>query len=322
MVKKIWIKIAAFAKRTARKKSLGTFSLFLLLACFYWGGHAFNSQREKKVSLPIEYIGIPDSIMFEHTLPTSFTVYLRDIGKRLWQYNSSYFNPLPIDLTKQFKDESGKIHVTTEQVRKRITDHLQGTTQLQQIHPENINVVYHKQHQKKVPLVWRGNITLESQYQMVQEPVLQPASITIFGSQEDLKSIQAIETESVTITGMKDSFSQTINLIAPEKVRLSQTQAIVTATAELFTEKVLNIAIATSGVPDNIKLRLFPPAVDVTIRIGVNHFHEISAKDIEATCIFPTTKEPHLPVNITYSSPYITFARCNPMNVEYIIERQ
>ncbi len=320
-IKEIWKKIIATTHQVTHSRSFGTFCLFLLLACFYWVGNALNSQRERKISLPIAYIGIPDSILFTEPLPTTFTVYLRDMGKRLLQYDSEYFNPLQIDLTAQLNGEFGHVQVPAEQVRKRIADYLQGTTQLQQIYPENIDVSFYKQHHKNVPIQWKGSIHLDSQYQFIQAPQMLPNTVDIYGSQEVLADIHAIETESIEIPNMRDSVVTEVNLVIPQGVRVSQATTTVYATAELFTEKVFNLPINTIGVPAHTTLRLFPPSVDVTVRVGLSHFHEVSAKDINVTCIYPVNHIDNLPIQISYSSPYITFARSNPSSVEYIIER-
>ncbi len=306
-------------------RNLVTFALFLVFAAILWFGHSLNSARDKKITIAIEYIGIPDSVIFKQQLPTSFQVDLRDKGSRLREYHSATFPPIVIDLSKQLEQEEGVITISSDIIRQRVSEQKNGTTQLQQIRPEKVTIEYCKQHCKHVPIHFNGKITMAPQYQAIGDIVIQPDSIQIFGAKNVLSNIQRIETEETILTEVT-SLSTTVGLVPISNVRFSQDKVNISINTEQFTEKVFNVPIQTLGVPAGETLRLFPQMVDVTIRVGISHFNDITQNDVQVVCNYPKNTSPSsqnakLPLSVSYSSKHITAARLSPATVEYIIEK-
>ncbi len=319
--KEIWKDFQKAFKSYLKSRNWGTFCLFLVFATILWYGHALNSTRDQKLHIPITYTGLNDEVMFAEELPQSFTIYVRDQGKRLRLYKNDKFTPIQIDLHGLTVAEQGTLQLTTETVRQKITDQLQGTTRLQRVLPENISVGYYKQHSKEVPVRLVGSVSLAPQYQFVQMPIVAPASITVFGSQETLQALQEVETEVLDIVHVKDSLREKVALQAIEGVRFSLSEVEIHAVAEQFTEKVFTLPIRVIGTPETETLRLFPPTADVTVRVGISHFNDVTAADLQVECAYPTTQVSQLPLQLRYTSPYITQARVSPIEVEYIIEK-
>ncbi len=319
--REIWQRCKVALKNYVQSRNWGTFCLFLVFATILWYGHALNSTRDQKLHIPITYTGLNDEVMFAEELPQSFTIYVRDQGKRLRLYKDERFTPIQVDLGKQTTAESGTIQLTAEAVRQKITDQLQGTTNLQRVLPENISVKYYKQHHKVVPVRLVGNVNVAPQYQFVLEPVITPTQIDVYGAKETLESLQEVQTEVVEITQVKDSIRMPVSLQSIEGVRFAVSKVEIHAVAEQFTEKVFTLPIRVIGTPETETLRLFPPTADVTVRVGISHFNDVTAADLQVECAYPTTQVSQLPLQLRYTSPYITQARVSPIEVEYIIEK-
>ncbi len=319
--KEIWIRSKIAVKGYVQSRNWGTFCLFLVFATILWFGHALNSTRDQKLQIPIEYVGLNGEIMFVEDLPQSFTIYVRDQGKRLRLYRDESFIPIQIDLSTQTTKENGVVQLTTEVVKQKITDQLQGTTRLQRVLPENISVQYYKQHQKKVPVCLVGRITLAPQYQFTQTPVLYPDSVIIYGSKDALQTIKEVNTEQLALSDIKDSLRVSVALQDIEGIRFAHTTVTLSALAEQFTEKVFTLPIHVLGAPSGVTLRLFPPTVDVAVRVGISHFNEVTEADMQVECTYPEQQINQLPLHLSYTSPYITKTRIMPAEVEYIIEK-
>ncbi len=319
--KGIWTRCKVAVKGYLQSRNWGTFCLFLVFATILWFGHALNSTRDQKLHIPIVYTGLNPEVMFAEELPQSFAIYVRDQGKRLRLYKDETFTPIQIDLSMQTTQESGVVQLTTEVVKQKITDQLQGTTRLQRVLPENISVHYYKQHQKTVPVRLVGEVALAPQYQFTQTPVLQPNTITIYGSKESLQAIQEVTTQTLAIAQVKDSIRESVALQPIEGVRFAESAVMLYAFAEQFTEKAFTLPIQVVGVPNGETLRLFPPTADITVRVGISHFNDVTAADVQVECIYPQEQVAHLPLQLRYTSPYVTQARVTPTEVEYIIEK-
>ncbi len=314
-------RVIAALKSYVQNRNGGTFCLFLVFATVIWFGHALNSTRDQKLHIPIVYTGFSEEVMFAEELPQAFTIYVRDQGKRLRLYHNERFTPIQIDLRGQTAEESGKIQLTPEAVRQKITDQLQGTTRLQRVLPENIAINYYRQHQKTLPIRLVGEIELAPQYQFVTAPALTPTHITVYGAAETLEALNEVQTEPVQLSQVKDSINQQVALQPMAGIRFAQAEVLLQAVAEPFTEKVFTLPITAVGVPTGETLRLFPPTAEVTVRVGISQFNEVSAEDLQLTCNYPQTQVNHLPLNVHYTSPHITQVRVAPTEVEYIIEK-
>ncbi len=321
ITKDMWKRCMVAVRSYVQSRNGGTFCLFVLFATVLWFGHALNSMRDQKLQIPIVYTGLNPEVMFEEELPQAFTIYVRDQGKRLRLYKNDKFTPIQIDLQGLATSESGVLQLTTEMVKQKITDQLQGTTRLQRVLPENISVHYYKQHQKTVAVRLQGDVELAPQYQFTQLPTLQPDSMTIYGSEEALQAIEEVATETLALSQVKDTLRMQVDLQPIRGIRFAESTVTVYACAEQFTEKVFTLPICVVGVPEGETLRLFPPTVEATVRVGVSHFNDITAADLQVECVYPTEQLTQLPLQLRYTSPYITQSRITPTEVEYIIEK-
>lgn len=299
-----------------------TFCLFVVLSTVLWFGHAMNSVRNAMVTIPITYTGISNEVgLVGKGLPKTLEVEVRDAGQRLRVYQQ---NPprLTIDLTAQTHAKKGTIRVSSDVLRRSVTDLLQGTSKLVQVSPEEIVCEYYRQQQKVVPIVWEGAVVPAPEYQQTAEPMLMPSSVKVYGRAEVLDTIRAVHTEPVALQNVKDTISFAFALVAPAGTRLAEDSVLLTAYTERYTEKKMTVALHTENVPTGEYLRIFPEMVEVTLRVSVLHFADVTEEDVVAYCTYPkAAKGSTLPVELRYTNPYISAARVYPEEVEYIIEK-
>ena len=312
-----WTRIKGFL----RDRNIFTFCLFLIFAAILWFGHAMNAVRERTLSVSIEYTGIPDNIAFEQPLPESFIFTVRDQGKRLQKYKEDAFVPIVVDLTQQLKHKEGEIHVSSDQVKSKIADQLQGTAKIQNIRPDVIQTNYYTQSKKTVPVVISGALSPATQYQFREKPKTTPSSITIYGKKEVLDTINQVVTEELNKQGIRDSLIQNLIIVPIEGVRFSDATVKVSVYTDQFTEKRMMIPISSRGVPEGLRLRTFPSSVEVTLHIPLAYFNEVTENDIQVVCRYPQTEKSTLPLEVRYSNKHIMQARVIPPEVEYIIEK-
>lgn len=309
------------AKRFFQKRSLGAFCLSLLFSTILWFGHALNAVRERTLCIPVEYVGVPDDVAFSEELPSEFVITIRDQGKRLRAYKSNSFSAVQFDLSKVTDKQQGEVMLYAEQIRPKLSDQLQGTAKLQHVRPENIAITYYRQRAKTVPVRFAGQVLPAPQYQLTAEPVITPQTLTVYGAASILDTLSYISTVATEYTDVKDSLQVSVGLDTPADVRLGTVSAVeLTAAAEQYTEKKFTVPLLMMDVPNNLRLRTFPSTVEVTVRVGISHFADVTAADFAAYCMFPTEETTLLPVKLSYTTPYITHIRCTPSEVEFIIE--
>lgn len=299
-----------------------TFLFFVLLATGLWYGHAMQSVRNATISVRLSYTGIPEEIGLQGKgLPTALRVEVRDAGMRLRSYQANPLH-LSIDLASQVKDNEGTIRISSDVLRRSVTDMLQGTSKLVQVTPEEIVCNYYRQQERVVPVVWEGVLTPAAEYQLVGTPELLQKSVRIYGQKEQIAGVKQIATDTAVLTQIKDTVLQRLALHAPKGIRLATDSVTLQVISERFTEKMFRLPLQVEGVPANEHIRLFPHEVEATIRVGISHFAEVNERDVRVYCTYPAnSKAEKLGVHIRYSNPYITNARVYPNEVEFIIEK-
>lgn len=303
------------------KRDILTFILFLVLAALIWYGHAMQSVRNTHVPVQIQYTGKPGTIgLGGDGLPDQVMIEVRDAGSRLNSYHREPLR-LTIDLREYIHGDKGTIHVPSDALRRKISDLLLGTSRLIDAKPDEIICPYFTEQEKSVTVALKADMTPADEYQFVGSPTLGRTTVKLYGQDKTLATIDTVYTESLTLKDLSDTTNLRVALALPKSVRAETDSIDLRIIAERFTEKKFMVPIRVIGLPEGYHLRLFPNEVEVSVRVGMNHFTEVQASDIKAICVYSPQRVDKLDVELRYSNPYITAARVYPGVVEYILEQ-
>jgi hypothetical protein len=300
------------------RKDILIFLLFVGITSIFWWGRAMSSPRDVEIHVPVTYTGVSEQIVFEQTLPKIITLSVRDNGRQLRQIAHQHLN-LHINLSHYLSREEGTITLSADILRPRLQDLLPGSTTILQIEPETIESAYYIQQTKLVPVVVQSQVTIASQHQLDGDKRIVPNMVQIFGNQDAIDTIHYVMTDSIQVTNLRDSVRITTNLITPEGIRIHPKTVDVLWKAEPFTEKTFTIPVQVIDIPEGKHVRLFPQQVNVVVRVGISHFTEVQANDLQVICHYPKQQCSALPVEVLTNNPYITNIRISPSSVEYLI---
>jgi len=300
------------------RKDAIIYLLFVGLTTIVWWGRVMSSPRDMHMKVPVNYIGIPQQIVLDHTLPQTLTITVRDEGKHLRKLSRQGV-VLGLNLSDYLREDHGKVELSADVLRPRLQDILPGSMQLQHVEPESIVFTYYTQQKKHVSVQVLSKITVADQYHLVNGGKVTPDSVDVFGDQETLKSIQHIMTDSVYMDELRDSVSQTVSLQIPKGVRVSSDTVRVDWIAEQFTEKSFTLPIEVEGLPAGEKLRLFPQTANITVRVSMSNFANVVDEDLRVVCHYPQEECTSLPLEVITNNPYIYNIRISPTAVEYLI---
>ena len=303
------------------RRDVLTFLLFVVIATLVWYGHAMQSVRNTRVPVLIQYTGKPDAIGLKAPgLPDTVMIEVRDAGARLNTYHRDPLH-LTIDLHSYIHGEKGRIYIPSDALRRSISDILQGTSRLIETQPEDITCDFFTEQEKSVLLVFRGDLKTANEYQIIGQPTLARKRMKIFGDEKTLSAIDTLYTEPQDLSEISDTMRVRCALEVPQGVRTEEDSVDLCIIAERFTEKKFTIPVHIKGVPEGYHIRLFPKEVEVSVRVGMNHFSQVKANDIHATCAYSPERTDKLDVEISYTNPYITAAWAYPGVVEFILEQ-
>ena len=298
-----------------------TFLLFVALATALWYGHAMNSVRNTSVPVLVTYTGVPGTIAFGgNGLPDTIIIEVRDAGSRLRSYHREE-QKLTIDLRSYIHNEKGDLHIPSDALRSSISANLQGTSRLISTNPEEIRCPYFTEQEKTVQVVLDYRLEMAEEHQLVGEPVISPEKLKVFGSSAMLDTLTAVHTKSLVLTDVSDTTQMQVALALPKGLRAEKDSINVLIVSERFTEKKITVPLHIEGVPDGYHVRMFPNTVEVTLRVGLPHFSQVSEQDVRAVCVYTPERTDKLDVTLRYKNPYITTAWVYPSTVEFLLEQ-
>ena len=303
------------------RKDAFIFLLFVGLATLFWWGRAMSSQRDIEIKLPVVYANVPAQVVFETPLPSHLEVVLRENGRLLRQVQHTK-PTVTISLADKLNSNGGPLQLSTDIIRQKIQDVLPGSTNIQQIRPEEITSNYYVEATKRVPIKLCAEWTMEQQYQLSAPPVLEPAFVDIYGTQESVEQVDSISTDNVIVDKVYDTVQREVTLQMPAGIRSQTTATTVSWISETFTDKSFVLPIEVEGVPEEEEMRLFPKTTTVTARVGISHFAEVTEDNFRAVCEYPNQSQATLSVTVVCNTPYVTKMRTSIREVEYIIERK
>ena len=303
------------------RRDVLTFLLFVVIATLVWYGHAMQSVRNTRVPVLIQYTGKPDAIGLKAPgLPDTVMIEVRDAGARLNTYHRDPLH-LTIDLHSYIHGEKGQIYIPSDALRRSISDILQGTSRLIETQPEDITCDFFTEQEKSVLLVFRGDLKTANEYQIIGQPTLARKRMKIFGDEKTLSAIDTLYTEPQDLSEISDTMRVRCAIEVPQGIRAEEDSVDLCIIAERFTEKKFTIPVHIKGIPEGYHIRLFPKEVEVSVRVGMNHFSQVKANDIHASCAYSPERTDKLDVEISYTNPYITAAWAYPGVVEFILEQ-
>ena len=301
------------------------FLLFLVLSGAFWFVQSLDKQRETTLRIPVDYMAIPADVEIENKLPDRIEIKVRDEGLTLMKYSSRNTVPLALDLERVYFAK-GKIVISTDQLKNRISRYVLPTTAVLQIKPDSIVVLYHKLSSITLPIRLNGEVKLSSQYVLSDSMQIEPSTVKIFGPKNLVDTMKAVYTEKLDIKSLSDTTFIKAKLEKPKQgIRYAFNDVNVGIFVEMFTENKFEMPVTVINAPDNMNVRIFPPTVHVTYNVGLSNFNKVRENDIKVVFDFKEAKDQEkrrYQLQVIEDSPYISNIRVSPERVEFLLEEK
>ena len=301
------------------------FLLFLVLSGTFWFVQSLDKQRETTLKIPVDYMGIPEDVELENKLPQRIEIKVRDEGLTLMKYNSRNTVPLALDLERVYFAK-GKIVITADQLKNRISRYVLPTTAVLEIKPDSIVVLYHKLASVTLPVRLSGEVKLSSQYVLSDSIQIEPSTVKIFGPKNIVDTMRAVYTEKLDTKSLTDTTFTKVRLEKPKDgIRYAFSDVNVGIFVEMFTENKLEMPVTVINAPENINVRIFPPTVYVTYNVGLSNFNKVRENDIKVIFDYKEAKDldkRRYKLQIIQESHYISNLRVTPAQVEFLFEEK
>jgi len=323
-VDKIIKKVRIFLKDISWKKIL-TFSFFVVIAAFLWFMQIYNKTYETNIVIPIKYTSVPDSIIFSDSLPKELRVRVKDYGYAMFRYHFNRDDTLYMDISPIMNGSGGpssKILQGTA-LEAYINNYLPQTAQLLRYDPIRITFSYSLLKNRKIPVIFDGQINLSPGYFLNGDIRISPDSVMAYGSTADLTKLTYAYTVSDTINGLESNRKIFLDLVNVNNVKFIPGNVSIYVPVEAYRQMRVDVPVECLNLPENLNVKFFPSRVSLSFFIGVSQADLVHASDFSVGVDYDGIKDSKsaaVPVRITSSPSYARSLTIEPPDVEYIFE--
>ncbi|MDU1890702.1 MAG: YbbR-like domain-containing protein [Dysgonomonas sp.] len=316
--------VRSFFKRVSWRKIL-TFLFFILLAAIFWLIQIYDQKFDTMLTIPVKYVNVPDSIVFDHELPDNIYAYIKDDGATVFRY---YFtkrdDSIVVDVREMVKGTREKV-IQGRNFEQLLRNKLFVTSELISYSPTRVSYSYEVLHQKKLPVIYDGYIQLAPGYLLDEDLLISPDSVIAYGSKAALDTLSFAHTASDTISNVTSDRDIAVPMRNIRGVKFVPNTIELSILVDEFTLKEVEVPVRCINLPDNLDIKFFPSSVKVPFFVGLKRFKDIDADSFQIIVNYndiKDLKEASIPVRITESPDYIRTKPLVPAEVEFILEQK
>ena len=301
---------------------------FLFLSVFLW--FLINLAKEgyiDKVSFPVNYTSVPPDLRLTNNPPEELRVSLRGKGFEILKLKRRSIRPVEIAIDELKLADTTEYTWNTDDRMQIIEEELGEDISVIDIEPEQITFKFSPIEERRFKVYLKGKKNFSKFKTFYKPPEINPDSISIWGTGEELQQIDSVFTETLSLTAEEDSLIRKVKLALPDEegLEFSQREVEVKLRYTSLTEGSLNVPLQIRNLPAGYALTLIPRQVKVTFRVPVEDFARVKASDFSVYVDYASLKareREFLPVQVSQSPDYVRKLDVEPKKVEYILTRQ
>lgn len=255
------IALLSKAAHTPRGKNVLTFGVFLVISAVLWVVLSLNEEDQMDMRMVLRIDHMPDSVTIVTTPPEYVNVSLR---ARRTDFLKSTLGRVPV-LNIDWRSYHSRGHLALSSAElKTIARGVVGGATVLAVTPDSLNLLYTTTRGRQLPVVLDYKVTPGPQVALVGKPVYAPDSVVVYAVGAAANGLNAIATEPIRISGLNETTTLRVRLMAPARSRTFPDSVDVTFTVEPLIVKTRRVVIEPINVPAGAKLITFPAQVDVS----------------------------------------------------------
>ncbi len=265
------------------------FVLFLVMAFFFWWSLSMNSNYETVINVPVRLDNVPEEMRITTDLPPSVSVSISGKGTALMRAaRLCRKNTVGIDC-RRFAAGTQRATCAVWELRDSLALYLPQSVMIRTVTPDTLAFEFARQTRCLLPVVAVGEFESIDQF-FVESVKFSPDSIWAYQLDGETKA----EFFPVNVSGFEigtDSVCSVVPLEHAGTLLSAISEVTMTATAEQYTEKRLEVQIQAVDFPHGVRLKTFPSRVDVLCWVGMSDYDRISGADFKVGVDFSTLND-------------------------------
>ncbi len=307
-------------------KHIALFFIFLVISFAYWMSLFIEKNVKHKYTLPVKYTNVPEDIAFDTPLTDTFTINIESKGSSI--LNNSLFNRKPVievNVSQYINEQITEIQ--GEELKKLFREKLLlEPDEIRGYYPISIPLKTSKLEQKEVSVAFDGEISTAQNNLIVDILKIEPHKIIVYGTANQLKNLNLIQTEHTVIENLKTSSDFEIKLRKDtDGIKYDRSTVTVHVPILTYTERKVEIPIVAKNIPVGRDVKFFPSQVTVSFSVTLDDYKKISPEDfsIELDYVeFYDNENARVDLQLTDSASSARNIKISPSTVEFLIEKR
>jgi hypothetical protein len=249
----------------------GTLSLCLFVAIILWLFVSLSKVYQVNLTMPVRFTDAPPEISLVIKKSESVSLQVKANGFNLMMH----YLLKPIDtLELSLSENRDKPFYLTNRNLKNISQSLPYTLEAVDAKPDTLFFLFDSKGKKRVPVQSQVKINWEGSWLPTSTMEMIPDSVTLYGSEADLKKVKRWKTQSLQFDNIQGTFDTWValdtvrNIIPqPQKIRLIQKSSE-------FTQARKTVKVQVQNLPGKKKIRLMPDTVQIAYLVPMHQFEE------------------------------------------------
>jgi hypothetical protein len=260
-----------------------------------------------------------------NSLPTTMQATVEATGfDLLWRSYTSHRSVVEIPLRLEKGGAApGKTYLfNINYYLQDISDELGSHLKIKRIFPDTFSIRFERRFNKRVPVRLASNIQFEKEFNISGLVSLEPDSVTISGTKENVAKVDSVFTQNLILTGLKKTHTGILKLESINGLNYNAEDIHVKIPVEQFTEKTISLKITPSNVPANFELNPIPDLVTLKLSVPLSAFNKIVPDQFIVSAEFPDQKSgaTKILLKVSQKPAFVNVVSMTPVSVEYKIK--
>ncbi len=308
-----------------RHRKVRVFLIFLFFSFLAWLISRLSLTYTHTVDFNLVYQHMPENMVLLEPPPEELGVRIRANGFQMLGFQ---LNPkeVGIDL-REARQGSRGYFISPQSYRDQIDRQLGQGVALLQIPADTIFMNFQELRAKTVPVQLDLSLDLAQNYMLDGSVRVEPEKVHLLGPPEEIDSIEAVFTEPLSLTDVKEDFQYELSLSGKGRyphTEFSAERIRVVGTVFRFSETVVQVPVEVTGVPEDIEIQTFPEVVGVLCKGRMAGLKALRPEDFKLVADYraPESETGRLMLSLTDYPDTVYETLLLEPSVEFIIRRE
>lgn len=306
-----------------KNKKTSVFVIFLAVSSMMWLLIKFSKEYTISIEVPVVYKDLPvDKVLINKTESIIY-IEISDFGFEL--IGPSIFgigDPISLSEADFYKyktsEKRTKWYLLPNAMKSLIQQNTDSKRRVDIMNPDSLILIFEEKQVKKVKIVPNISLQLAPQYQFKKAPRIQPDSVLIYGSVNQLNSIDSIQTPLMSFQNIDHSIQEELTIVLPSNVEAKSQTTMLFIEVEKFTEAVIEVPIGLNFMNEE-EVKIFPETIKIRYTVSLEDFHKINESYFNAIARVDTLSSGMLDILLQKYPENIQIIDYSPKVAEYII---